>query len=486
MLTFVRQNRLFILLASLFMAVGILVGTARYITYIDGFDYTIFSQTLWHYSNFNAPSSSMRDVNNILGDHFHPLLVVLTPLYWIWNNPAVLLIVQPFFFALSSVPLYLVAKKHFNRNNALFIATAYLMSHGLQFALYFDFHEIALAVPVVSLLIYAIDTEKYKTVIVACVMLCLLKEEMVLLSAMAGIVLICKRRKYALGIAIFVGSLAFFMALTKLIMPALAGRDKYNAYWTYDSYGSDLTDVIKNAVSRPFNFISNMYHGVFQNSTKTATLWVLALSCFFSIFLSWYGLLAIPNLAVRLMSDRGTYYWNYWFHYGAILMPIIFFSFIDVLRRYKDRLSSRVVTSLCISLLIFNIGLMIGKGFPFSRIVNPSFYSLSKEVRQGENEVQKIVGKNSSITAPVVITPHFSNRESIHLLTDKGRWYIDENIVRTGEPNTDYVILNTKLPITDVEPYYTYGDFDRDLSQIGYKAIYSNQSSGWIIYKKIQ
>lgn len=379
----------------------------------------------------------------------------------------------------------MLAKKHFKRNNALLISTAYLLSHGLQFALFFEFHEIALAVPLVSLVIYAIDTEKYKTVIVSCVLLCLLKEELVLLSAMVGLVLILKKHKYKLGSAVFVGSLVFFVALTKLFMPLLAGKAKYNEYWTYDSYGSNVSDVIKNTVTKPFDMVSKIYHDVFQNNVKTSTIWILILSSGFSVFFSWYVLLALPNLGVRLLSDRGTFYWNYWFHYGAILMPVIFFCFIDVLRKVQKRVSSRWVTGLCVVLCLYSVGIMLHKDFPFAQLFNNELYSLNSDVRNGESAVHGIVG-SSSITAPAVITPHFANRQSIHLLTDKGRWYTDENIVLTGQPDTAFVVLNKKLPITDVEPYYTYDDFDYDLKEIGYRVIHSDTSSGWIVYKKIQ
>jgi len=482
----INNNRLFVGLLSVFFILGLILGVVRYITYIAGFDYSIFTQTLWHYSQFGAPHSSIRDVNNILGDHFHPLLIVLTPLFWLWNNPLVLTVVQSITFALSAVPIYVLGRKHFGRNNALLISTAYLLSHGLQYALFFDFHEIALAVPIVAWLIYSIDVERYKTVILCCVLLCLLKEELVLLSAMVGVVLILKKRKYKLGTGIFIGSLMFFVALTKLIMPWLAGKTRYNQYWTYDSYGSSFADMAKNALTKPIDFSTKLYRDVFQNSVKTSTLLTLVLSSGITMFFSWYILLAAPNLAVRMLSDRGTFYWSYWFHYGAILMPIIFFCFIDVLRKIQVKVSPKVVTALCVALCIYSIGLMMNKNFPFAQVINPEFYSLNSDVRSGEAKVQEIVGKNSSVTAPVVITPHFANRESIHLLTDKGRWYNDENIVLTGEPITDFVVLNTKLPITDVEPYYTYDHFKYDLEHIGYKIIHQDDQSGWIVYKKLQ
>ncbi len=475
---------LFAAVLCVFFIVALIVSVARYQTYLDGFDYTVFVQTLWHYSEFSAPSSSVRDVNNILGDHFHPLLVVLTPLFWIWNNPAVLLFVQPLLFAISAVPLYLLAKRHFGRNSALCISVAYLASHGIQFALFFDFHEIALAVPLVSLLIYAIDREQYRIVAVSAVALCLIKEELILMVAMAGIILVVRNKQYKLGAAMFFAALAFLAVLTKVIMPAIAGQHRYYAYWTYDSYGANAVDMVKNIVMSPFRFIDKAWGDITGNTTKTQTAWTLILSSGFTVFLSWYALLALPDLAIRLLSERGTFYWSYWFHYGAILMPVIFFCFIDVLRKIQRYYSGRWLVVLPAALAVFNIGLMSDKNFPFAQIFNPELYSLHGQVRSGEQKVKDIVGPSSSITAPVVILPHFANRSEAYLLTDKGRWYTDENVVLTREPNSTYVIMNELLPITDVDPSYDYNDLQNDIKGVGYKQIYSDKPSGWIIYQK--
>jgi uncharacterized membrane protein len=271
-------------------------------------------------------------------------------------------------------------------------------------------------------------------------------------------------------------------------MPFLAGKGRYNDYWTYGSYGTSVGDVIKNAAPAPTDFITKVYQNISQNPTKTDTLWVFVLSSGFTVFFSWYALLAVPNLLVRMLSDAGTFYWSYWFHYGAVLMPIIFFCVIDVLRKIQTRAPAkhrkRLITTLCVAVCVYSFGLMFDKNLPYAQIFNPEFYSLNYQVRSGEGEVKEIVGDTSSITAPVVIMPHFANRESVHLLTDKGRWYADEPTVLTDPPATDYVLLNEKLPITDVDPSYQYADLRRDVEEIGYRLLYSNTETGWIIYQK--
>ena len=43
---------------------------------------------------------------NLLGDHFHPALMLLAPAYWIWDDARVLLVVQALLLAASSLPLF--------------------------------------------------------------------------------------------------------------------------------------------------------------------------------------------------------------------------------------------------------------------------------------------------------------------------------------------------------------------------------------------
>jgi uncharacterized membrane protein len=49
-----------------------------------GYDLGIFDQVVRSYAHFQAPIVSLKgDDFNIFGDHFHPILALLAPLYWV-------------------------------------------------------------------------------------------------------------------------------------------------------------------------------------------------------------------------------------------------------------------------------------------------------------------------------------------------------------------------------------------------------------------
>src|SRR5258705_90705 len=71
-----------------------------------GFDLGIFDQAIRSYAHFHAPVVPLKGPGfNLLGDHFHPALVALVPLYWLWADVRTLLIAQAALMAISVIPI---------------------------------------------------------------------------------------------------------------------------------------------------------------------------------------------------------------------------------------------------------------------------------------------------------------------------------------------------------------------------------------------
>src|SRR5699024_8819111 len=87
---------------------------------------------------------------NLLGDHFHPILVLLGPLYAIHPSGWTLLLAQAALLGISAVPVTSVARQFLGRALGTLLGVAYAFSWGLQGAAYAQFHEIAFGVPLVA------------------------------------------------------------------------------------------------------------------------------------------------------------------------------------------------------------------------------------------------------------------------------------------------------------------------------------------------
>ncbi|NMC51864.1 DUF2079 domain-containing protein [Candidatus Kuenenbacteria bacterium] len=72
-----------------------------------GLDLAIFNNALFNTLHGNWFWSSIQG-HNYWGDHFEPLLVVFLPIYYLWQSPVLLLILQTIFLGLAAWPLYLV------------------------------------------------------------------------------------------------------------------------------------------------------------------------------------------------------------------------------------------------------------------------------------------------------------------------------------------------------------------------------------------
>src|SRR5438552_18776893 len=71
----------------------------------NAFDLGVQDQTVWGYSQLQMIPNTVEMIPNLLGDHFHPILMTVAPLYWIWVDARVLFLVQALLLAPPAVPI---------------------------------------------------------------------------------------------------------------------------------------------------------------------------------------------------------------------------------------------------------------------------------------------------------------------------------------------------------------------------------------------
>ncbi|MGO4956912.1 DUF2079 domain-containing protein [Luteococcus sp. Sow4_B9] len=155
-----------------------------------GYDLGIFDQAVRRYSRFEAPLVALKGDNyHLLGDHFHPILAVLAPLYWIWDDPRMLVIAQAGLVSLSVPIVHGMMRRHGASGVLLWILTVgYAFSWPIQRLVDFDFHEISFAVPLLALALDGLDRRDDRRFLVGALPLLLVREDMGMVLAMLGIV----------------------------------------------------------------------------------------------------------------------------------------------------------------------------------------------------------------------------------------------------------------------------------------------------------
>ena len=175
---------------------GAVLFTAFSISQWHGFiapswDLGIFTQLAQQYAHLEAPIVDIKGPGyNLLGDHFHPILIVLGPVFRRFPSGLSLLVLQGLLFAWSSVPVTRLARQRLGGVWGSLLGVGYIVSWELAGAVAAQFHEIAFAVPLLAFgLVHWIEGKRR----LACIeigLLVFVKEDLGLTVAAFGLILL--------------------------------------------------------------------------------------------------------------------------------------------------------------------------------------------------------------------------------------------------------------------------------------------------------
>ncbi|HEY4724571.1 MAG TPA: DUF2079 domain-containing protein, partial [Actinomycetota bacterium] len=194
---------------------------ARFGTY--GFDLGIYDQATWLLSRGRAPFVTIRGLD-LFGQHAAYIMVLAAPLYRLWADPRLLLLLQVLFLALPAVVLYRVGGRHLGHPAAgLAVAVAYLAYPGVQWAISWQFHPEAIAAGLLALAVLAADRGRYRAMAVWLALAALCGEEVGLVVAGFGLLLVAGGRR-TVGWRTAGAGLGWFLLATYVLEPLHAGR----------------------------------------------------------------------------------------------------------------------------------------------------------------------------------------------------------------------------------------------------------------------
>ena len=330
---------------------------ARYLT--TGYDLGIFDQAVRAYAHFRAPIVPLKGVDyNIFGDHFHPIIVVLAPLYWLWDSPNMLLIAQAVLIAASVPVVYRFVRRRAGEGMSLLITAAYAFGWPVQGLIDFDFHEIAFATPLTALAIDALDRRDDRRLLLWCGLLLLVREDMGLLVALFGVLRLAQRRRPRWPVVAMIGAgLATYVVTTSVIIPHFAKGHGFAYGNQFSSLGDSVPAAILNILTQPWHAA----HVFISPEVKLHTLYFLVVPLGLLCFRSRYALLALPLLAERFFNVRENL-WTATFHYNALPWLILVMAMADGAHRYgvfdADRRGMLLRRSLAVLLVATPVALI--------------------------------------------------------------------------------------------------------------------------------
>ncbi|HSO54565.1 MAG TPA: DUF2079 domain-containing protein, partial [Actinomycetes bacterium] len=194
---------------------------ARFGTY--GFDLGIYDQGTWLLSRPRAPFVTVRGLD-LLGQHAAYIMALVAPLYRLWADPRLLLLLQVLFLALPALVLYRLGGRHLGHPAAgLAVAVAYLAYPGVQWAISWQFHPEAIAAGLLALAVAAADQRRHGRMALWLALAALCGAELGLVVAGFGLLLVAGGRR-AVGWRTAGAGLAWFLVASYLLAPLHAGR----------------------------------------------------------------------------------------------------------------------------------------------------------------------------------------------------------------------------------------------------------------------
>jgi uncharacterized membrane protein len=427
----------------------------------SSYDLAIYDQAIWHLSRFETPASSVRGISNIFGDHFHPMVALLTPLFWIAPAAETLIVAQAVLLALSIVPVFLYARDRLPYGPALAMSVAYGLFWGMQQTATFDFHEAAFAPLAVALLLLAMERKQWPSFWVAAVGVAAVKEDLAPFLMFLGgfLVLRGERRR---GTMLCVASGVTFLVLVTILIPAASDAGQYAYRDTYAEPLGHPWRIPLLLVTPPVKL-------------RTAFLWVAPFAML--PLASPLSLLLLPFAAERFLSASPTH-WGTIFHYSAPIAPIVAMAATDGLARIalriRDAHSRRRTIAVLSGVCILFASLLPGHQ-PLWRLFSGKLYR-SGPIENTAHEALSLIPPDASVVAQTCVAPHLSHRRALFPLDALA-------------PDADYVVAVDGAAVDSRSPWPVAGLEEirgllAERQRHGYVVLFDR--NGWLVLSRAQ
>lgn len=404
--------------------------------------------SIWKYSNYLYNALDLAIINNVfwnslhgswwwsaiqghsyLGDHFTPILILLLPIYALWQSPEILLILQSLFLSLAAWPIFKIGQLVLRENRlALGIALVWLINPLVHNINLYEFHFIALSpfFILTTFYYYLKIKEDYskKHIIYFLVWLFLslmIREDIsAILITLLIIGLINNLRDKKIfklmlgGLMIGVG----WAILASKIIAHFSPSDFSPFFYYYSWLGNaGMGDVLRHILS--------------LNNFEMLVGLLLPFLFIPLIKPKWLLLILIP-LGVMVFSATGGGALVWQMHYSALFLPGLILAFIFSFNRANQavgaRLKSRYI--LMIILVVVNIYLWVDFG-PIGKVEQKML-----RVNQG-------ISQGVSVLASYRVLANYSSRENIYALhyyfLGQGQFGAEEYVL---EEKPEYILID--------------------------------------------
>jgi uncharacterized membrane protein len=439
--------------------------------------------------NCTSPAGYMR-----FAIHFEPILFPISLLYFIWSDPRILVVLQTIVVALGAYPAFWLARLRL-RNEwwAGVFALLYLIYPAQLQATTYDFHAVTLTAALLLFTLYFMYTRQTLWFFVFAILSMACKENIPLDIAAFGLWSVIFQRRWKSGFVLVLLAGVWFIVATKVIMPHFSPTNNDLLIGRYSATGG-VGGIAKNMVLHPITFLRTY---VFEPAHLAYIHSLLAPAgyipkphgggiFYLPLLAPWILILAVPSMAVNLLSSNPQQYTGL-FQYNADIVPVIIFSTIEAfvvvgwlfriclaalarrqtakaelvtMPQVPRRLNvssprrQRVLSTALISLMLVGVmGSALRTDYyfhgqlPFS--IGFQWPQSSPHTDLAQHFID-MIPQDASVSAQTKLVPHLSERKSIYMFP-------------YDDMHADYVFLDVT---GDIYPYLTSQPYTSAVKQV--------------------
>lgn len=424
------------------------VSFAKHQNFFTGrFDLGNMDQTVWNTVNGRVFLLTNPDGTNIisrLAIHADFLLILISPLYILWNDPKVLLLIQTIILGLGALFIYLLGLKVIgNKLVSIALSISFLLNPFLQKQNLFDFHAVSLSTTFLLAAFYFLHLKKYLIFLLLSLITVLTKENIFITVGLFGIYIFLSENRIINRFKKFILlkkiSKVNFLTLLKKV---LAGKKYY--FWLFMSCVSFIMFYLLVAKfipeARKYNHFALSYFsdfgdspikimsGIILNPVKTLILLfslenldyikkVFLPVGLLSFFSPLFFIFAVPDMLINMLSNNKNLI-SLEFHYTATIIPFVYISSIFGIKKILS-LKLKFINKTIIFYYVMSFSILSTWSYgALPGSANPAlevFTLPANNNREIRNFLSQISEK-LSITATNNLGAHLSHREYIYTI----------------------------------------------------------------------
>jgi len=381
---------------------------------------------------------------NALGEHFFPILLLLLPLFRLFPYHETIHILNASAISLGALPIFLIARNRLGSKwMALGLGAAYLfypsVSH-LPFCLGYGFHPVILSIPLLLFAFYFLEKRRDAWFFVFLFLALSCNETVAAVVIMMSIFIGVRLKRKRLAAAVFIIGLVWFLATTRLVIPAIRGGP-YKQVFYFGHLGKTEVEIARYILTHPLNILR-----LVLGHNQRIFLMHLFLPVGFLSILSPSALASGGLTLFFLLLRKKAYLPSILLQNQSTLLPAIWVALIygmgnlaggdvwplrkiwapqnqETRKRLLRALLALILTTSLLSAYFFGY-------FPFSRPFNPVLFEIGERERT-LGEIKRIIPKEASVSA--------TNRVAAHFVTQKDLLLFPQNYDKA-----DYTLLDLK------------------------------------------